>query len=101
MSNHSSTKRNVTVAVFARLLAAIPMLGLLFFLPAGTLAYWEAWAYMAILFIPITLVAVYLLKNDPALLERRLEMREQKTEQKQGYQEYTRLVKFRLIPGIW
>lgn len=56
---------------------------------------------MSILFIPITLVAVYLLKNDPALLERRLEMREQKTEQKQGYQEYTRRVKFRLIPGIW
>lgn len=42
MKDKTSVKRNVAVAVFARLLAAIPMLGLLFFLPAGTLAYWEA-----------------------------------------------------------
>jgi uncharacterized membrane protein len=77
-----ASKKKLTSAVLARLLASIPMLGLLFFLPAGTLAYWEAWVYMAILFIPITLVAVYLLKNDPALLERRLQMREQQTQQK-------------------
>jgi protein-S-isoprenylcysteine O-methyltransferase Ste14 len=77
-----ASNKNLTAAVLARLLASIPMLGLLFFLPAGTLAYWEAWVYMAILFIPITLAAIYLLKNDPALLERRLQMREQQTQQK-------------------
>jgi protein-S-isoprenylcysteine O-methyltransferase Ste14 len=82
MNTETASKKNLTAAVLARLLASIPMLGLLFFLPAGTLAYWEAWAYMAILFIPITLVAIYLLKNDPALLERRLQTREGQTQQK-------------------
>jgi protein-S-isoprenylcysteine O-methyltransferase Ste14 len=82
MKTELSSKRNLTAAVLARLLASIPALGLLFFLPARTLAYWEAWVYLAILFIPITLVAVYLLKNDPALLKRRLQMRERQSQQK-------------------
>ena len=82
MKIEPASKKNLTTAVLARLLASIPMLGLLFFLSAGTLAYWEAWVYMAILFIPFTLAAIYLLKNDPALLERRLQMREQQIQQK-------------------
>jgi protein-S-isoprenylcysteine O-methyltransferase Ste14 len=96
-----SSRKNLTTAVLIRLFSAIPVLGLLFFLPAGTLAYWEAWVYMAILFIPITLVAVYLLKNDPALLERRLQMREQQTEQRWivGLSGLLFLLAF-LIPGF-
>jgi hypothetical protein len=49
------------VAVFIILMAML-------LLPAGTLAYWEAWAYMAVLFVPMTLALLYLLKNDPHLL---------------------------------
>lgn len=45
-------------------------------LSAGTVAYWEAWAYMAVLFVPVMLMLIYLLKNDPALLERRMRMKE-------------------------
>ena len=48
----------------------------MFFLPAGTLAYWEAWVYMATLLVPMLLVLVYLLRNDPELLERRMRTRE-------------------------
>lgn len=40
--------------VIGRLLAAVPILGAMFFLPAGTLLYWEAWVYMGVLFIPTT-----------------------------------------------
>jgi protein-S-isoprenylcysteine O-methyltransferase Ste14 len=68
--------------VAIRLLVAIPVLFAFFFLPAGTFSYWEAWAYMAIIFIPMLLVLAYLLKNDPDLLERRMKMRERETEQK-------------------
>jgi protein-S-isoprenylcysteine O-methyltransferase Ste14 len=42
------------------------------FVPAGTVQYWQAWAYLGIFFgasFPITL---YLMKKDPALLKRRL-----------------------------
>lgn len=76
-------KKKVTVAVVIRLLLVIPVLGLIFFLPAGTFNYWEAWVYMVILFVPMTMMMVYFIKNDPALLERRMRMREQQEEQGQ------------------
>ena len=39
---------------------------------AGTLFYWQAWAYLAAFFAPAIIVTRYLMENDPALLERRL-----------------------------
>jgi protein-S-isoprenylcysteine O-methyltransferase Ste14 len=65
-----------------RFLPGIPILGAMFFLPAGTLFYWEAWVYMAIIFIPMAFVVAYFIKNEPELLERRLRMREKEAEQK-------------------
>jgi protein-S-isoprenylcysteine O-methyltransferase Ste14 len=47
-------------------------MGLLLFGPAGTLHYWQAWAYLVIFFGASFLITLYLMKNDPALLERRL-----------------------------
>jgi len=55
---------------------------LLFFPPAGTWVYWQAWVYMAVLLIPMCVVLIYLLKNDPELLERRMRMREERREQR-------------------
>ncbi len=52
-----------------------------FFIPAGTFAYWHAWLYLAVLFIPLCFVVVYLLKNEPDLLERRMRSREPEKEQ--------------------
>ncbi|UCB56871.1 MAG: isoprenylcysteine carboxylmethyltransferase family protein [Candidatus Omnitrophota bacterium] len=52
------------------------MMGLLLFLPAGTVFYWQAWVYMAILFVPMLFAIGYLLKYDPVLLERRLRLKE-------------------------
>jgi protein-S-isoprenylcysteine O-methyltransferase Ste14 len=74
-------KRKLTIAILWRLILAIPILGLIFFLPAGTLDYWQAWAYLGILLIPMTFMMIYFIKNDPALLERRMRMREQREEQ--------------------
>jgi protein-S-isoprenylcysteine O-methyltransferase Ste14 len=51
-------------------------LGVLLFLPAGSWDYWQAWAYLATLFTPMTFVLVYLLRHDPELLERRLKAKE-------------------------
>ncbi len=68
--------------VIERLLAAVLIFGAMLFLPAGTVLYWEAWAYMAILFIPMSAFAIYLLRYNPALLERRLRMREREPQQR-------------------
>jgi protein-S-isoprenylcysteine O-methyltransferase Ste14 len=76
------TRARLLKLVLSRLGLAVSTLMLMFFLPAGTWKYWQAWVYMAVLFIPMTLVLVYLLKNDPELLERRMRMREERRGQK-------------------
>jgi protein-S-isoprenylcysteine O-methyltransferase Ste14 len=40
--------------------------GLLIFVPAGTVDYWQAWVYLSVL------TTLYLMRHDPALLERRM-----------------------------
>jgi protein-S-isoprenylcysteine O-methyltransferase Ste14 len=75
------TQGELLKRVLVRLLVAIPALILILFLPAGTFAYWEAWVYLAILLLPMCFVLIYLLRNDPGLLERRMRMREKEAEQ--------------------
>ena len=82
MSERPLSQRELKKSVIGRLLITFPMLFLMFFLPAGTLAYWEAWVYLIALLIPMLLVLRYLLKYDPELLERRMRMREKEATQK-------------------
>jgi protein-S-isoprenylcysteine O-methyltransferase Ste14 len=50
----------------------ITVLGILLLAPAGTLDYWQAWAYLSIFAVSAALISAYLWKNDPKLLERRI-----------------------------
>jgi protein-S-isoprenylcysteine O-methyltransferase Ste14 len=50
-------------------------MGLLLFVPAGTVRYWQACAYLSVFFGASLLMTLYLMRNDPALLERRLKGR--------------------------
>jgi protein-S-isoprenylcysteine O-methyltransferase Ste14 len=74
--------RQLLIKVLMRLILAIVFLWFIFFLPAGSIKFWEAWVYMGILFIPMILVLIYLLKKDPELLERRMKMKEKEAPQK-------------------
>jgi protein-S-isoprenylcysteine O-methyltransferase Ste14 len=47
-------------------------MGLLVFVPAGTVHYWQAWAYLSIFTGASVLTTLYLIRHDPALLERRM-----------------------------
>jgi hypothetical protein len=62
--------------VASRMALAPVVLGMVLFLPAGTLRYWQAWVFMAVLIIPMLAVMLYFLKHDPDLLDRRLRTRE-------------------------
>ena len=46
-------------------------LGLLLFLPAWTLGYWQAWVFIVVFMTSVSAIGVYLSLKDPALLERR------------------------------
>jgi protein-S-isoprenylcysteine O-methyltransferase Ste14 len=65
-----------------RLVFAILILGLMFFWPAGTFHYWQAWTYIALLFILMLGAFTYLIKKDPELLERRMRVKEKEPRQK-------------------
>jgi len=82
MSNNQLSQGELIKMASARLLVFIPLLLAMLFLPAGTFAYWEAWVYLTVLLIPMVLVLIYLLRNDPELLERRMRMREKESKQK-------------------
>jgi protein-S-isoprenylcysteine O-methyltransferase Ste14 len=82
METSHTTPPGLARIVYTRALLAVPALWAILFIPAGTLAYWEAWVYLAILLIPMFFVFRYLLKHDPELLERRMQMREREAAQR-------------------
>jgi len=48
------------------------ILGLLLFVPAGTLAYWPGWAFIVVFTVMTNAIGLYLAIKDPAALERRV-----------------------------
>ncbi len=58
------------------------LLGILLFLPAGSLRFWQGWLRMGILFVPMFIAGIILLKRNPDLLRKRLNAKEQEAEQK-------------------
>jgi protein-S-isoprenylcysteine O-methyltransferase Ste14 len=57
---------------FGGLLGLLVAMAALLFLPAWTLDYWQAWGFLAVFFGSALAITVYLMKNDPNLLERRV-----------------------------
>jgi protein-S-isoprenylcysteine O-methyltransferase Ste14 len=87
--------------VLSRMVMFLIVTACIFFIPAGTLQYWEAWAYIAILFLPASVMMLYLLKNDPELLDRRMRMKEKQPEQKKIIKwSYAFFILTFLIPGF-
>ena len=62
--------------------AGFLILAFLLFLPAGTVAYPNGWLFCALLFIPMLILGIVLLKKAPGLLEKRLDTKERETTQK-------------------
>ncbi len=57
------------------------LIGLLIFLPAGTLAFWNGWLLMSILFIPMFAAGIVMMFKSPDLLRSRLKAKETEGEQ--------------------
>lgn len=78
----SSMNTKLFAQAVTRFLAGLLLVGLLLFLPAGTFAYWQAWLLIIILFIPMFIAGLIMMKRSPDLLRKRLSAREEQTEQK-------------------
>jgi protein-S-isoprenylcysteine O-methyltransferase Ste14 len=63
---HRTTKAWLSLAVLAL------VMGLLLFVPAGTVYYWQAWVYRSLFTGASMITTLSLMRHDPALLARRL-----------------------------
>lgn len=66
----------------AKFVAGFVLVGLLLFLPAGTLHWWQGWLFMAILFAPMFVAGLVMMAKAPDLLRKRLDAKEDESEQK-------------------
>lgn len=70
------------ISALTKLLCGFVLMGVLLFLPAGTLAYFNGWLLMTLLFIPMMILGVVLFCKAPSLLEKRLQSKEKESTQK-------------------
>lgn len=122
-------KRKLLLQACTKFAAGVLLVGCLLFLPAGTVAFWKGWLLMAALFFPMLITGIILWVKAPELLEKRLNskpllcgsvyaflifliypfllIKRIKNEEAllltglEGYAEYTRKVRYRLVPFIW
>jgi protein-S-isoprenylcysteine O-methyltransferase Ste14 len=62
----------LNIRAMAGLLQLLIIMAAIIFLPARTLDYWQAWIFLAVFFGSVLAITFYLMKNDPKLLERRV-----------------------------
>ena len=67
---------------FGKFFAGLILIGLLLFLPAGTLRFWNGWLFIGLLFGPMLLAGVVMMAKAPELLKKRLNAKEEEKEQK-------------------
>ena len=77
-----NSRLSLLLRACAFLVCGILVLGLLLFLPAGTIHYPGAQRLLLLLFVPMLLMGVVLLIKAPALLEKRLQNKEKEAAQR-------------------
>jgi protein-S-isoprenylcysteine O-methyltransferase Ste14 len=63
----------LTLRTLATSVIGLIGLGLLLFVPAGTLAYWQGWLFIVVFAASTQAIGIYLARKDPALLARRMQ----------------------------
>lgn len=74
--------RKLFVQAMTKFLLGVAAVGLLIFLPAGTLRFSQGWLLMGVLFVPMFLAGLFLMARDPDRLRRRLDAREKEMTQR-------------------
>lgn len=59
----------------------VALVGVLIFLPAGTISFFNGWLFMGMLFIPMFFAGIIMMIKNPTLLQKRLNAKEKQKEQ--------------------
>ena len=70
------------ISALTKFACGAALVGLLIFLPAGSVHYVRGWLLMALLFIPMLIAGFVMLFKSPAFLEKRLDTKEKQATQK-------------------
>ena len=73
---------NLMASAGVELLVGLVLVGLLIFLPAGTMHFFNGWLLVAVLFVPMLIAGVVMALRSPQLLKKRLNTNEKESEQK-------------------
>ncbi len=65
-----------------KFIMGLVLVGVLLFVPAGTLNYMNGWLFIVLLFVPMLILGIVLFFKTPALLEKRLGLKEEESTQK-------------------
>lgn len=68
-------------AIF-KFISGLILVGALLFLPAGTIRYPGAWLLIIVLFLPMFIAGLVMMRKNPELLRKRLNVKEEQAEQK-------------------
>ena len=74
--------KGLFIQAMTKFLGGLILVGLLLFLPSGSLHYWQAWLLIGILFVPMLMAGLVMMGRNPDLLRKRLDAREKESEQK-------------------
>ena len=72
----------LVINALTKFLLGAVLLGVLIFLPAGTIEYFGGWLFMGVLFVPMFIIGVVMLIKSPELLKKRLDSKEKRGKQK-------------------
>ena len=73
--------KGLFIQAITKFLGGLILVGLLLFLPAGSLHYWQAWLLMGILFVPMFCAGLVMMAKNQDLLRKRLNAKEEEKEQ--------------------
>lgn len=76
-------KKELLKEAITKIVVGIILIGLLLFIPAGTLSWLYGWIFMGMLFVPMLITGIVMYFKAPDLLESRLRAKETQSEQKQ------------------
>lgn len=69
------------IEAILKFMLGVILVGLLIFIPAGTIEYLNGWLFMGVLFIPMFIAGVIMMWKSPSLLKSRLNAKEKESEQ--------------------
>lgn len=73
--------KKLFIEAMTKFILGVVLVGLLIFLPAGTVSFFNGWLLMGILFVPMFLAGIVMMLKNPNLLKSRLNAKEKQQEQ--------------------